>query len=142
MSAKHRAAKAGPPKSSGQKVENATSVINYNKSTIRFCLNHLQSGFSLDELPQNQRADLAMALYRRRSFTWDGLLKEDRHGLGMEHIPGGQLKTSIPRVFEGQEKFMVFRYSKLLPMVGVRTNDTFHIVWIERHFGELYDHGN
>lgn len=36
---------------------------------------------------------------------------------------------------------MVFRYSDRLPMAGVRVGDTFHVVWIERQYGELYDHG-
>lgn len=142
MSAKHRKQKSEPPKSSGKRLGNATDVTDYNKSTIRFCLNHLQSGFGPEELATAQKADLAMALYRRRNFTWGDILKEPRHGLGTELLPSAQIRATIPRLFEGTEKFIVFRYSDLLPMVGVRTNDTFHIMWIERHFGELYDHGS
>ena len=37
---------------------------------------------------------------------------------------------------------MVLRYKGKLPMAGIRVQDVLHILWIEPHFGDLYDHGS
>ena len=37
---------------------------------------------------------------------------------------------------------MVLRYDGFRPMAGVRTADTFHVIWIELEFGRLYDHAS
>lgn len=114
----------------------------YYGRTPKFCLNHLQSGWGVTELSVSQRADFAMALEKRRSMTWQQLYEANHHGLGYEYVYAHQIKPSIPRAFQDNKKFIVFRYSGLLPMVGVRTEDLFQIVWIEKAFNELYDHGS
>jgi hypothetical protein len=40
------------------------------------------------------------------------------------------------------KEFLVMRYDGLRPMVGIRSNDVFHVLWIENEFGDLYDHGS
>jgi hypothetical protein len=92
-------------------------------------------------LPKDLRGDFAVTLQQRASMTWAALALASKHGQGFEYLPRRQFKGPIPTVFEDREKFLVFRYSGKLPMAGVRAGDTFHIVWIERQFGELYDHG-
>ena len=75
-------------------------------------------------------------------MTWEELIRADRHGLGLETLPADQIRPQIPTGFEDTRKFQVFRYSGRLPMVGTRTNDTFHVIWIEKDFGDVYDHGD
>lgn len=112
-----------------------------NKHTPRFCLRHLQPGFDVDALTLSQRADLATALAKRSRMLWQDIIRADRHGLGLETLPSKAIKPDLPTQFRDQLKFMVLRYSGRLPMVGVRTADTFHIVWIEAEYGQVYDHG-
>jgi hypothetical protein len=61
-----------------------------------------------------------------------------RHG---EEIPSRSIKPSVPTQFQDRDNFLVFRYDGTLPMVGVRMGDDFHVLWIERQYGEVYDHG-
>lgn len=35
---------------------------------------------------------------------------------------------------------MAFRYHGKRPMLGVRINEVFHVLWIERQFGDVYAH--
>lgn len=112
-----------------------------NKATPRFCLRHLQSGFDIEALDVQKRADFAVALQKRARMQWRDIILASRHGLGSENMPAKFIKPGIPPQFEDTDTFMVLRYSGKLPMVGVRTLDTFHIVWIEKAFGEVYDHG-
>lgn len=111
-----------------------------NSTTPKFCLAHLVPGFNLDPLDKSAQAAFAMALQKRSSLTWREIMVIPRHGLGYEMLPAGQIKCAPPHRFEGTEKFMVFRYHGKLPMVGARIRDTFHVLWIERQYGELYDH--
>lgn len=128
------------PRSTKETFPSPVEPPNYDESTPKFCLNHLQSGYGVSELPIDQRADFALALEKRRSMTWEMLYKADRHGLGYESIGADQFHPSIPRAFSDTEKFIVFRYSNLRPMAGVRVRDVFQIVWIEKNFNDLYDH--
>jgi hypothetical protein len=113
-----------------------------NSTTPKFCLAHLVSGYNLDPLDKSAQAAFAIALQKRSSLTWGEIMRVDRHGLGYEFLSADKFKCAPPHRFEGTEKFMVFRYCGILPMAGVRIRDTFHVLWIERQFGELYDHGS
>ena len=118
-----------------------TEPPNYEESTPKFCLHHLQSGYGVTELSTEQRADFALALEKRRSMTWHQLYAAPHLGLGYETIGSSQFHPTIPRAFQDTPKFIVFRYSGKLPMAGVRVRDVFQIVWIERTFNDLYNHG-
>ena len=107
----------------------------------KFCLRFLQRGFDVTNLDKDLRADLALTLQQRSSLTWTELRQAGRHGQGYELLPRQSLSAPIPAAFADRERFHVFRYSGKLPMAGVRVGDVFHIVWIERRFNELYDHG-
>lgn len=74
-------------------------------------------------------------------MLWKEILLADRHGLGTETLPSNQIKPEIPPDLQDRDKFLVFRYSGKLPMLGFRTTDTFHVVWIEARFGMVYHHG-
>ncbi len=81
-------------------------------------------------------------MQNRAGMTWKEISLAPRHGLGIEHLPVSEIRAPLPPAFEGHEKVMVMRYNGKLPMAGIRVRDVFHILWIERQFGELYDHGD
>jgi hypothetical protein len=118
-----------------------TEPRNYDASTPKFCLHHLQDGFRVSDLERDKQQDFALALEKRCKLTWQQILTNGRHALGFEFIPADQIIPPIPRAFEDATRFMVFRYSGLLPMAGIRVQDVFQIVWIEPKFGDLYVHG-
>jgi hypothetical protein len=112
----------------------------YNEQTPKFCLAHLVDGYDLEPLTVAQQAAFARTLRKLARFKWKELLTADRHKHGCELLPAAQIRAKIPALFEGEAKFMVFRYDGLRPMAGVRVLDVFHVLWVERHFGELYPH--
>ena len=73
-------------------------------------------------------------------MTWAEITRANRHGLGLETISNASIKAPIPDHFQDTRKFIALRYSDRLPMVGARDGDVYHVVWIERTFGEVYDH--
>jgi hypothetical protein len=109
-----------------------------------FCLRHIHADFDLkaSDLDKDAKASFAERLQTLASMTWHEIRRSPRHGLGTEKMKVGALNLTMPPAFEDADDVTVFRYKGKLPMVGVKSGDTFHIVAIERAFGELYDHGS
>ena len=114
----------------------------FDQDTPKFCLRHLQNDYDVNNLTQSGRAAFAVALQRRSALTWTQLLMAPKHGLGKEFMPKEQIRAPIPPAFADADRFMVFRYDGTLPMAGVRAGNVFHILWIEKQYGDLYDHGS
>ncbi|MDQ1293437.1 MAG: hypothetical protein QG608_1318 [Actinomycetota bacterium] len=106
-----------------------------------FCFRHIVSGYDVLALERRQQAALAVTLQQRAKLTWPQIVQADRHGQGTEKIPSRSIKPSVPTQFQDRDNFLVFRYDGTRPMVGVRTGEVFHVLWIERQYGEVYDHG-
>ena len=112
----------------------------HNALTPKFCLAHIVNGYCLQHLNVDQQAAFALSLQRRCALTWKQITLAPRHGLGLETLPAAQIKPTIPEPFGDRRNFIVLRYSGKLPMVGVRIVDVFHVLWIERTYGDVYDH--
>lgn len=135
-------ARKRPKKKRGKTVSLSEPVPrpDYNKSTPRYCFRHIDPTYCARNLTKELRADLVSALEKRGSMTWSDLIFAPKHGLGQEMIPADQIKCAIPEKFQDADKFVVFRYSDRLPMVGVRAEDTFHILWVAPDYESVYDH--
>lgn len=128
------------PASTDRTLSGPTEPADDNQRTPRFCLAHLVKDFDVEACEQALRADFAHALAKRSQLTWGDLARSDRHALGWELISAKSIKPAVPERFSDASKFHTFRYSGKLPMAGVRIGDTFHVLWIERRFGDLYTH--
>lgn len=112
----------------------------YQDETPKFCLHHLQKGFAVTDLTEGRGGDFAVRLERLCEHTWKALQQMGKHGLGSEKVTW-PLKPKVPENLT-QTSLWAFRYTgDNRPMVGYRSNDVFHVVWIEDRFGDLYDHG-
>jgi hypothetical protein len=105
-----------------------------------FCFRHIVNGYDVLALERRQQAALAVTLQQRAKLTWHQIVQAARYGQGTEKIPSGSIKPSVPTQFQDRDNFLVFRYDGTLPMVGVRMGDDFRVLWIERQYGEVYDH--
>lgn len=134
---------AKPQRNTGSSSLHATPAIGKDTNTLtpKFCLAYIVNGYCLRELSVEQQAAFALALQKRCEMTWKDITLADRHGLGSEMLPAGQIKPQIPNSFRDRDKFLVIRYNGNLPMVGIRILDVFHVLWIERDYGDVYDHG-
>lgn len=113
----------------------------YNKSPPIFSLEKLQPGnYCLSCLDQEHKAAFADAIFRRKSLTWNEVLRAHKHGLGTEKIPRGQISAPTDGVTEDVEDFLAFRYHGLNPMIGYRQRNVFYVLWFDHNFS-LYDHG-
>lgn len=54
---------------------------------------------------------------------------------------GVHAPSSPARRFRRRTKVLAFRYHGKRPMVGIRVDRVLHVLFIERQFGDLYDHG-
>ena len=135
--------KARKPQLPSDTLSRQSTSVDFNQKTPVFCLHHLQSGYDVKALEdKDSQAQLALTLHKCAQMRWIDIHQAGRQGAGTESIPADQIKAPIPPKFSDQEKFMAFRYKGKLPMLGVRINDVFHVLWIERQFGDVYDHGD
>ena len=130
-----------PLAATGKLREPPESLPDFNEETPKFCLHHLHEGFDVQALGQDGQAALAKTLQKLSASRWKELVTLPRHGQGTEFVPAAQIKAPIPAKFRSESRFMVFRYHGLLPMAGTRVRDVYHILWIEREFNDLYNHG-
>lgn len=134
----------------GQRPQNAGQILpvtpaaqgSTDSETPVFCLHHLVRGYDVGALDQEGRSEFALTLASRCQLTWAAIKQAPRHALGTEMIPADQIRATIPAQFSDADRFMMFRYHGKLPMGGVRSGATFHVIWIEKKFGDLYDHGS
>jgi hypothetical protein len=131
-----------PTGSAGKLAQPSKPAINYNDEHPKFCLRYLTAGYDVHSLDPAAQGAFARCLQKLAGSRWKDLITAPKHGQGTEHIPRSQIRATVPNRFQDNERFMVFRYSGTLPMAGVRVDDVFHILWIERCYGELYDHGS
>jgi hypothetical protein len=117
-----------------------STPVSLDSEPPKFSLHFLCPDFDVHALDAEGQAAFAKTLQKLSSSSWADLKRAQRHGQGSELIPAGEIKAPIPSQFQGEPKFMVFRYRGMLPMAGVRVRDVYHVLWIEPEFGRLYAH--
>ena len=133
---------ASPQISQGQHVQVPTGTDKpADQSPPVFSLEYMNSGkYGLHACNQRERADFAVALYRRSQLTWNDIKCAQRHGLGFETLPRNAVRASVPKHVTPDVKIIAFRFSDKRPMVGYRQRRTFYVLWLDRDF-TLYNHG-
>ena len=93
-------------------------------------------------LPKDGQAAFARTLEVQSAMTWGDIKRSPRHANGSESIPKSQIRPSIPEPFSDQNEFLAIRYWDNRPMVGVRTREVFHVLWVESNYGDVYRHSH
>lgn len=107
-----------------------------------FCFRFIHKDFSLDQCSKEHRISFIEKLMKLSQVNWQDLIKCHRHGLGFEKMPMNKLKARLPASISAEfEELLAFRYHGKRPFLGYRNRFIFHVIFIEREFGELYDHG-
>lgn len=87
--------------------------------------------------------DFLDRLKKLSNLSWKEIEKSGRHKFGTEGIELGYFKPDIklPPQFSNKKKLTVFRATgDKHVFAGIREGNTFHIMYIESEFGDLYDH--
>jgi hypothetical protein len=104
-----------------------------------FCLRYLSPPFCVTDCQPNEQAAFALTLRRLSALTWQQIKGAPRHGLGTEKISRTSIRAPIPAGITEDVDFLAFRFNGKAPMVGFRSNQVFHVVWLDRVF-TLYEH--
>jgi len=113
-----------------------------DKQHPRFCLRYLSKSHNVSALEdKGKRADFAERLELLSQLTWGEIKMQNRHKLGFENMPVDQIRVALPDYFADASKVQIFRYSGLLPMIGIRSQDVFHVLGLAADFEDFYDHG-
>jgi hypothetical protein len=128
-----------PAKSSGPQPDNDGRAPDAGYPLL--CLRHLQPGWGFEEASGDICQHFLIKWAKRASLSWVELVQHGRHGLGSEKLPKKKIKPQVPEHLEPDDHYLVFRHEGNLPFVGFRSGDVFHVLWIEREYNELYDHG-
>ena len=129
--------KASQPKSDNAEAFDKIPVAEDGRPVLS--LHHLQRGFHVEDLADDQCASFLKKWAKRSTFTWTELGTHDKHGLGFEMLPKKIMKPVPPESLQ-QDKYMVFRHHGNLPFVGFKAGDTFHVLWIEASYDDVYKH--
>jgi hypothetical protein len=90
---------------------------------------------------REEQAAFALTMHRLSQLTWQEIRNAPRHGLGTEKIVRESIRAPVPPgITEDVESFLAIRFHGKAPMVGFRSGETFHVVWLDRAF-TLYPHG-
>jgi UTP-glucose-1-phosphate uridylyltransferase len=112
-----------------------------NQLRPKFCLQHLISEYDIQSnTDKEQKAAFAEQLQKLSSLTWSQIQQTQKHGFGQETIRVSSLLIQLPEFFADSDKVLAFRYQGKLPMIGVRSGETLHLLAIARNFSQLYKH--
>ncbi len=102
-----------------------------------FSLEHLHPSYGINVCEKDDKAAFAERICELGKMTWRSIQASHRHSYGSEIIKS--VKLPKPSCL-GDRAVLAFRYSGKKPMVGFRDGRVLNIVWIERQFGDVYDH--
>lgn len=113
----------------------------YENSNVVFSLERVvNSKHCFSKLNKEHKSFFAEAIFRRKAFTWKSIQQEPRHGLGCEKIARSSIKVAIPKeIPDDTEYFLAFRYKSKHPMVGIRRQNIFYVLWFDHDF-KVYPH--
>lgn len=136
--------KPSQPPNSGKKIGLSSSVNateDPDKLPPKFSFRYLAPAYCISNCTDEERLSFVDRMFRLSQLTWSKLRQIDRHKLGYELIDRKSIKPAIPTGITEDVKFVAFRFYKLAPMVGYRSDDgTFYVIWFDRNF-KVYDHG-
>ncbi|MGL4566935.1 MAG: hypothetical protein ACRCU6_00235 [Fusobacteriaceae bacterium] len=104
-----------------------------------FCLKFLHKDFSLDQCDKNDKSALVDQIYKLSQMTWKDIMLAPKHGMGSEKISSNSLKATVNGNFSEDETILALRFSGKKPMVGIKRNNIFHILFLDIKFS-LYNH--
>ena len=109
-----------------------------------FCFQYLQDS-SIKKCKDGEFLyNFLMRLKKLSEMGWKEIHVSPRHKYGVEKIPVSQIKPKLPlSITPDVTELTVFRAcTDNRPFLGFRTENVFHVVFIEAAFNDIYDHGS
>jgi hypothetical protein len=115
------------------------SIKNYPK----FCFKYLQETSIKNSKNHKFFIDFLFRLKKLSELGWNEINKSPKHSFGTEKISIEKIKQKqLPEIITPDvKKITVFRADgSNKPFLGLRTDDIFHVIFIEANFGDIYEH--
>jgi len=106
-----------------------------------FSFHYLQDSHCISLCNRGQKAAFADTMRLLSKLTWQEIKSSYRHGLGSEKIPRNRFYVTIPNQVADDEALLSIRFYGRAPMVGIRREQVFHIIWFDIDFN-VYNHGS
>lgn len=133
------------PKRPKPKLAKVSPLVVPNKNDEKidypiFCFKYLQTSKCKDH---KCYSDLIIRLQKLSTLGWKQIEKSPRHSFGTEPIPRKRIKPKLPNFITPDVRSLtVFRSAgNNKVFIGMRSDNIFHIIFIEENFGDIYDHG-
>lgn len=110
-----------------------------------FCFKHLH----MPTIKKCAKSDLELIkqfierLNKLSTLDWNTIATSHKHSFGWEKIDVGQLKIKCPSFVTSDVQYLLaFRYGgNNLPFLCLRSHsDVLHVIFIELHHGDVYEH--
>ena len=106
-----------------------------------FSFHYLQDSHCISRCNTEQKAAFANTMRLLSKLTWQEIKSSPRYGLGSEKIPRYRFYATIPNQIADDETLLSIRFYGRAPMVGIRREQIFHIIWFDIDFN-VYNHGS
>lgn len=135
---KGRKQKAIPERISSRTVTKEQESIDYQQEYPLFSFRYLSPDYCISKCTKDEKAAIADTMRKLSQLTWQQIHQSGKHQCGTEDIGTEQCKgVRLPVFFEGENKVTVFRFFGLKPMLGIRMQNKYHVLWIDRNH-EIY----
>lgn len=116
----------------------AFNIGSTNALNPLFCFKYLDKNYHLKQCNVEEKANFISTLVTLSELTWQDIQQSGRHQLGHETINKKSLKCPLPaNIKEEVNNVICFRFNGMMPMLGFRNNQIFHVVFIDRNH-QLY----
>ena len=116
----------------------STSILSQITHPV-FCLHYLDPKYCLRKCNQPERASFADTIRILSQFSWIEIIAKKTSGYE-KIINKKSIKGKLPSIINEDESIIGFHFHGKKPMLGIRRDCIFHIIWFDPRF-ELYDHG-
>jgi hypothetical protein len=99
----------------------------------------LVDGWRISDCERDDQAAFALTAEKLAKLSWQEIRSAPRHGVGSEKISRDALRAPVPASITEDVQFLALRFSGKKSMVGFRSRDVFHVVWLDPGF-KLYNH--
>ncbi len=106
-----------------------------------FSFHYLQDSHCISLCSTKQKASFVNTMRLLSKLTWQEIKSLPKHGLGSEKIPRNSMYATVPNQVAEDEALLAFRFFGRAPMVGIRRQQIFHIIWFDKDFN-VYNHGS
>ena len=121
------------------KVDSYDNLENNANKNPSFCFKHINKKYGLKNCEKNELISFFDTLCKLSNLTWNEIINNNRHKLGLETIKIKSLKIPINKDLVNDDHLIAIRFHNKKPMLGFCQGCIYHIMFLDCKMN-LYDH--